>query len=432
MKEASFVHRAATLTLAALLGALLLALAFTLGYVSNGGGGGASVQETQRPTEDVFQGSTVDFSTLDQIVRILKEEYFERENLDEQVLYEAAINGLVDSLSDTGTFYIDPITYQLSIGPSGSFEGIGATVQEQNNEIIIVRPFDGSPAQAAGIQPGDAVLAVDGESTEGWSVDKAVLKIRGPKGTQVALSIRHLDGAVENLTITRAEILVDSVTTTPPGGVLRDTEGNEVTDVAYLRIAEFAQRTPQEVGEVVREAEESGKQGLIIDLRATPGGLLQETVDTTDLFLNEGVILIEVHPSDQETYYRATPGGAALNIPIVILQDRYSASGAEVLAAALKDNGRATIIGETSFGKGTVNISRELQDGGALFVTIRHWLTPKGVQIDEVGIRPDVEVTPGPFDPQYDPLQDAQISAAIEHLHGLGATEAPVPSSAAP
>lgn len=431
MNKASIVYRAATLALAALLAALLFALVFTLGYVSNGGDRGVPVQETQRQAEETIGGSTVDFSTLDQILQILKEEYFDKEKLDDQALYEAAINGLVESLSDTGTFYIDPITYQLSIGPSGSFEGIGATVQEQNNEIIIVRPYQGSPAEAAGIQPGDAILAVDGESTEGWSVDKAVLKIRGPKGTQVALSIRHLDGAVEDLTITRAEILIDSVITTPPGGVLRDTAGNEATDMVYLRIAEIAQRTPQEVENVVREAEESGKQGLIIDLRATPGGLLQETVDTADLFLNEGVILIEVHPDDRETYYRATPGGA-LNIPIVILQDRHSASGAEVLAAALKDNGRATIIGETSFGKGTVNISRELRDGGALFVTIRHWLTPGGVQIDGVGIRPDVEVTPGPFDPQYDPLRDAQIFAAIDHLRGLGAREEPVPASATP
>lgn len=428
------MSRAAIAAVAALLAVLLLALVFTLGYVVNDGDGGAvTADEVQRDVEDVLETGEIDFSTLEQIVEILQDEYIDRENLDVQALYEAAINGLVDSLADTGTFYIDPITYQLSIGPSGSFEGIGATVQQLNNEIVIVRPFQNSPAEAAGILPGDAILAVDGEPTDGWSVDKAVLRIRGQKGSEVALTIRHLDGAIEEFVIVRDEIQVDSVTTVPPGGVLRDSSGTEATDVLYLRIAEFSQRTPAEVEEVIRDAESDGVLGLIIDVRSTPGGLLQETVDTTDLFLDEGVILIEVDRDDQERFFRARPGGPALNIPIVVLQDRASASGAEVLAAALKDNGRAILIGETSFGKGTVNISRSLDDGGAIFVTIRNWLTPNGVQIDGVGIRPDLEVTPGPFDPQYDPLQDVQIHRAIEYLRGLAATgDAPVPSSAAP
>ena len=427
------MHRAATWIGGTLLGALLIALALTIGYIANGGDGGApTVPETEREVDDAAGVGQFDFNTLDQILDILKRDYINRDNLDNQSLYEAAINGLVESLADTGTFYIDPISYQLSIGPSGTFEGIGATVQEQDGEIIIVQPFAGSPAEEAGIQPGDVILSVNGESTQGWSVDKAVLKIRGPKGTEVALEIRHLDSTVEALTIVRDEIKVESVSTTPPGGVLRDSDGNAVADLAYLRIAEFTQHTPQEVEQVLREAEAGGNSGLILDLRSNPGGLLQETVDTADLFLDEGVILIEVDRNEQETFYRARPGGAGLDIPIVILQDQFSASGAEVLAAALKDNGRATIIGETSFGKGTVNVSRGLQDGGALFVTIRHWLTPGGIQIDGVGIRPDVEVTPGPFDPQYDPLQDAQIFAAIDHLRGLGAREEPVPASATP
>lgn len=426
------MYRVVTLTVGALLGALLLALVFTVGYVSNQSDGGVTVHEDQTDVDEPAGGSEVDFETLEQILDILEKDYLGREDLDEQALYEAAINGLVSSLADTGTFYIDPLSNQLAIGTSGSFEGIGATVQQEGEQIIIVRPFSGSPAEAAGILAGDVILAVDGESTEGWSVDKAVLRIRGERGTDVLLSVRHLDGSTEEITITRDEIEVDSVTDTPPGGVLRDTEGSEVTDLAYLRIAEFHERTPGEVEILAREAEESGKQGLIIDLRGNPGGLLQQTLDTADIFLDEGVILIEVDRDDQETVHRATPGGAALTIPIVVLMDQLSASGAEVLAAALKDNGRATIIGETSFGKGTVNVPKDLRDGGALFVTIRRWLTPDGVQIDGVGIRPDIEVTPGPFDAGYDPLQDAQIYRAIEHLHSLAASEEPVPSSVAP
>ena len=417
----------------ALLAALLLALVFTIGYVSNGDtGAGGRAQESRPDVDDSSTSGEIDFGTLDQIVDILKREFFGRETLDDQFLYEAAINGILDSLADSGTFYIDPTSFQLSIGPSGSFEGIGATVQQQDDDIIIVRPFNGSPAEAAGIRSGDVILAVDGESIVGWSVDRAVLRIRGPKGTEVVLSIRHPDGETEEVAIVRDEIRIESVSTTPPGGVLRDANGDEVTDMAYLRISEFTQRTPDEVEEIVREAEESGMQGLILDVRSNPGGLLQETVDTADLFLDEGVILVEVDRDDKETFYRARPGGAATSIPIVILQDQFSASGAEVLAAALKDNDRATIMGETSFGKGTVNVSRQLSDGGALFVTIRHWLTPDGIQIDGVGIRPDVEVTPSPFDPLYDPQQDVQIHRAIEHLRGLRAGNVPVPTLATP
>jgi carboxyl-terminal processing protease len=424
------LYRIATWSLAGTLAALLLALAYTVGYVSNDGETAASgaAGDNQNRISINIDNNDVDFTTLDQIVDILNSEYFGRESLDERALYEAAIQGMLDSLSDTGTFYIDPTTNQLSIGPSGSFEGIGATVNQTGDQIVIVRPFDGSPAQRAGVESGDVILAVDGEDTTGWTVDEAVLRIRGPRGTEVVVTVRHLDGTEEELAIVRDEIQVTSVTTVPPSTTLRDSNGNEVTDLAYMRISEFIQTTPAEVEAVAAQAEQENKAGLIIDLRGNPGGLLQETVDTADLFLDEGVILVEVDNEDNENFYRARSGGAALDIPIVILQDAFSASGSEVLAAALKDNGRATIIGQKSFGKGTVNISQDLKDGGALFVTIRRWLTPAGVQIDGVGITPDVDVGPGPLEPQYDPLADAQIQRAIEHLHTLAATGAPVSS----
>lgn len=425
------MHRAAAWTIASLVGVLLLALTFTLGWVANDGGGTTVVRAGDN-SPPVTGNGEVDFSTLEQILGILQDEYLDRDQLDPQALYEAAINGMLDSLNSTGTFYIDPTSYQLSIGPSGSFEGIGATVQEENNQIVIVRPFSGSPAEAAGVQAGDAILAVDGEPTDGWSVDQAVLRIRGPKGSEVTLRVRHIDGEEEDLTIVRDEIQVDSVTTVPPGGTLHDADGNAADDLAYMRISEFTEHTPGEVEAVASDAVSSGKKGLIIDLRGNPGGLLRETVDTADLFLDDGVILTEVDRDGNETVHRARPGGAALDIPIVLLMDQFSASGSEVLAAALHDNGRATVIGSKSFGKGTVNISQQLEDGGALFVVIRRWLTPDGVQIDGVGITPDVEVTPGPFDPQYDPANDTQIYSAIDHLRSAAASQGSAPATAAP
>jgi carboxyl-terminal processing protease len=408
-----------------------LALTFTLGFVANDdGGSSASGAPDELASEDVPAGdSDLSFETLDGIVDILESDYVGRDNLDDQALYEAAINGMLETLADTGTFYVDPSVYQTAVGPSGTFEGIGATVSEQNNEIIIAAPIRNSPAEAAGLESGDAILAVNGQSTQGWTVDKAVLEIRGPSGTDVTLSIRKGDGTTKDVTIVRDEIRVESVTTVPPGGALEDEAGNAINDMAYIHIAEFTQRTPDELEPLIREAEESGKAGIILDLRFNPGGLLRETVEVADMFLDEGVVLIEVDRDDNEREYRSEDGGPATNIPIVILQNQYSASGAEVLAAALRDNGRATIVGEKSFGKGTVNIARPLDDGGALFVTIARWLTPDGELIDDVGIEPDVQA---PLDGPYDPLRDVQIYKAIEELRRIAAAQESQPASVGP
>jgi carboxyl-terminal processing protease len=421
------MHRSATWIVTVLLGVLLLALVFTLGYVANGDGGSATAQEQSGDQQEpaATGDSDIDFGTLEQILEILQRDHVNRENLDDQALYEAAVNGLLATLDDTGTFYVDPSSYQVSIGPSGSFDGIGATVSQQGSDIVIVAPIKNSPAEAAGVQSGDVITAVNGESTQGWTVDQAVLKIRGPQGSQVTLSLRHPDGTTEDVTITRDEIKVESVTTTPPGGVLRNPDGSEASDLAYVHISDFSASTPAELEAALQAAEDSGKEGLVLDLRNNPGGLLRETVDSADLFLDGGTILIEQDRDGNEQVYTAREGGTATDMPVVILQNQYSASGAEVLAAALKDNGRATIVGEKSFGKGTVNIARELRDGGALFVTIARWLTPAGVQIDEVGISPDIEVvfTPGVDDPSTDP----QLARAIEQLHSLQANQ-PAPA----
>jgi carboxyl-terminal processing protease len=426
------LYRTLALIIGALLALAVLGFVYTLGYAASDDSGDSVIRIEDNGVEiDTEDGEAaqdegeINFDTLDEIIDVLESEYVDRETIDRQLLYEAAIQGMLDSLADTGTFYIDPNAYRLSVGPSGSFDGIGATVQQQNSEIIIVRPFEGSPAEAAGIQSGDVILSVDGDSTAGWTVDETVLRIRGPKGSQVTLVVRHLDGTEEELTITRDEIKVDSTSTSPPGGTLTDAAGNAAEDIGYLRIMEFTANTPQEVETVLNQFAQEGKDGLILDLRANPGGLLQETVDTADLFLDDGTILIEVDRNDEEFHHNATAGGAGLDIPVVILMDEYSASGSEVLAAALKDNGRAIVVGETSFGKGTVNVSQELSDGGAVFITIRHWLTPNGVQIDTVGITPDIEVTPGPFDANYDPLSDQQLFEAIEQLQSDAAAGGP-------
>jgi carboxyl-terminal processing protease len=414
-------YRAAVWAVGISLAVLLLALVYMLGYISHKGGAGTSAAQSQGSTN-----SGVDFSALDQILGLLQKDYFGRANLDPKSLYEAAVRGMLDSLSDAGTYYVDPITNQFL--PTRDFAGIGATVILQGQNITIVSPRPGSPAEQAGIKPGDLILEVDGVSTKGWTVYEAVLKIRGQKGTTVKLKIQHQDGAIQEFTITRDDVLIPSVSTDPPGGPLHDASSNPLTDLAYMHILVFKTGTPSEVEKVAGDAQASGKKGLIIDLREDLGGLLQETLDTTDIFLNQGVMLGEVDRDGNQKIYRATPGGAALNIPIVLLVDEFSASGAEVLTAALKDNGRATVIGKKTFGKGTVNTAEPLKDGGALYVSILHWLTPKGVQIDKVGITPDIEVTPGPRDPTYDETNDMQLARAIQQLEtpSVSAPRAPV------
>lgn len=420
--------RLARWTVFTLLVAVVVALAFSVGYVVNDSGG----EESGAPGSTASASSSdaeFDYETLNQIVDILGDEYVDSDLLDNQVLYQAAINGLLQSLSDTGTFYVDPETYRINVLPSGTFEGIGATVSQQGGEIVIVAPIEDTPAEAAGIQPGDVILAVDDESTEGWSVDKAVLKIRGPSGTPVTLTVRHPDETTEDITIIRDEIKVESVSSTPPGGVLQDENGEPVTDIAYVQLREFTSRSDEELRPVLSEIAQSDYRGLILDLRGNPGGLLEATVSVADMFLDDGIILIEVSKDGDERVFNATGGGEATDIPLVVLVDQFSASGSEVLSAAIQDNGRGILMGEQTFGKGTVNVARRLRDGGALFVTIARWLTPERIQIDGVGVHPDIEVTL--TDEDIDLRRDAQVLRAIEYLRSEATAEEPTPTATA-
>ncbi|HEU0073956.1 MAG TPA: S41 family peptidase, partial [Dehalococcoidia bacterium] len=327
-----------------------------------------------------------DYAVLNEVRELLDQYYVRPENLDDQSLFEAAVNGMLAILNDTGTFYVTPEDYQTSTVLTGSFEGIGATVSTQGNDIVIVAPIKDTPAERAGLVSGDVIRAVDGEDTTGWTVEKAVLRIRGPRGTDVTLTIEHADGTLEDLTITRDTVQVQSVQTVPPGGVLRNSNGDEVDDIGYVQIQEFSRRTAQEVEDAVNAELDRGIKGLILDVRYNGGGLLDTTVSIADLFLNGEIVLYEREADGDELPFKSREGELAPGLPIVILQNRFSASASEVLAAALRENDRATIIGETSFGKGTVNSPRELSDGGALYVTIAEWLTPSGTLINNVGI----------------------------------------------
>ena len=416
-----------------LLTVAVVVLVFAVGYVVGDSGESAGANGAPDPGVEVSDGAEpqdADFANLNEIFDILEDKYVDPDLVDRQTQYQQAINGMLDTFPDSGTFYVDPQTVATSIGTSGKFEGIGATVASQNGDIVIVAPIEDTPAERAGILPGDVILEVDGETTEGWSQEKAVLKIRGPAGTRVTLKVRHAEsGEEETLEIERDEIKVKSVTTEPPGGALKDGSGADITDLAYIYLREFTEPSKEEMRQALRNAVESGKKGIILDLRNNPGGLLRTTIDIADEFLDgDKIILTERDGDGSEEVYKSKDGGIALDIPVVILMNRFSASGSEVLAAALQDNGRGQLVGEKSFGKGTVNVSSDLTDGGQLYVSVAKWLTPNGVQIDGVGIRPDVAIQFS--DEDIDLRQDVQLWKAIDVLRGTDFTPPRTPVAA--
>lgn len=402
--------------------------AFFLGQeLADDGDGGGSAQAAE---ESSAEG---DFGVLEEIFEILDEDFVRQDAIDRDALRQAAINGMLEILGDRNTVYIDPESLALGAGSSsGRYEGIGAAVtQNPNGEIVIVRAYTGSPAIEAGVRDGDVIVEVDGEATAGWTLQQAIARVRGPRGTEVELTVRHLDGEEETFSITREELEEYTVFSCPGVDVddgpdtdedigidcpLTELEGEEVDNIAYLRIEQFTDTAPEDVQAVLDEFAAGGYDGVIVDLRNNPGGLVSATLEISDMFLDDGQIFREVSQDGQDQTYNASGGDALDGMPVVILVNGSSASGSEVFASALQQNGRAYVIGETTFGKGTVNVLRELSDGGGLYVSIAQWFTPDGDRIDELGIAPDAPICAN--DEDIDAFVDIQLQAAIDYLQG--------------
>jgi carboxyl-terminal processing protease len=394
------------LSLAMIFVALVVAFGAVLGYaIGEDDTGSSSVGNPSGDTE---------FGLLDEIADILREDFVNPDAVTDETLEIGSINGIIDALGDPHTVYITPAQYQNGFDIiSGTFEGIGATVDQDpvTGLITIVTPFRDSPAEDAGILPGDAILAVDGQSTEGWSVQEAVNTIRGPEGSTVTLTIRHAGAEdTEDIDIVRGTIVVPTVFVE---GVTGE-DGEVVPGMAYIEIQQFTDETVGDLRNALEDISDQGYEGLILDLRRNPGGGLDATVNVTDMFLDEGVILTQVDREGNEIVYEASPGGPATDIPVVILVSSGSASGSEVLAGALQDHGRAKLVGEQTFGKGSVNHLRELSNGGALYVTIARWLTPNGSLIEGVGLTPDKVLNADDYEDGI--LGPEPLYAAIEVL----------------
>nr|WP_144552017.1 S41 family peptidase [Peribacillus simplex] len=318
------------------------------------------------------------YSTYDTI----KDNYYEE--VDEEKLVDGAINGMIKSLDDPYSAYMDKkeaSSFHESI--SSSFEGIGAEIQEQDGKIMVVSPIKGSPAEKSGVKPNDIILSVDGKSVEGLSSSEAVLKIRGEKGTKVDLSIsRAGESEPIELTIKRDTIPIETVYA-------------EMLDdgVAKIQVTSFSEHTVQELKTALEEMSKKDMKGLVLDLRGNPGGLLDQAIEMASLFIPNGKVVLQVEDrSGKKEVYKSENDGE-LKIPVVVLIDDGSASASEIVAAAVSESADIPLIGVKSFGKGTVQTAtKPFKDGSNFKYTAAKWLTPEGNWIHKKGIKPDINV----------------------------------------
>ena len=308
------------------------------------------------------------------------------EEVSDKKLIESAINGMLTSL-DPHSSYLDADSFNyMSEQTKGKFGGLGIEVTMDNGLVKVVSPIDDTPAAKAGIKAGDYITNINGETVVGMSLNDAVSKMRGKVGEKVKLSIRRVNSKPIELTIKRQEIKIQSVK-------------NEIKEdsIVYIRISSFTEDVDKSVSEAITKAKKLKNKllGIVIDVRNNPGGLLDQAVDVSDLFLEKGEIVSTRSRNEADTVkYMANEGDIAKGLPIVVIINEGSASASEILAGALQDHHRAIILGEKSFGKGSVQTVIPLRDYGAMRLTTARYYTPSGRSIQAKGIEPDVEVKP--------------------------------------
>ncbi len=323
-------------------------------------------------------------SNFTRVLDLIERNYVD--NVDSEKLAISAIEGMLKTL-DPYSAYLTPERYkELEIGTSGEFGGVGIEISGENDLLTVITPIEGSPAAKAGIKPGDLIIAIDGKSTEGLSVDEAVKSLRGPKGSTVKITIQSQgDKNPREVVLVRDIIYVKSVDSKLIDG-----------RIGYIKLSQFQEKTSEELVKAVEALEFENKSqlnGLILDLRNNPGGLLTQAVEVADEFIDEGLIVsVKGRVEDQSTEYYATKKDNTPGYPIIILVNKGSASASEVVAEALQDKKRAIILGTKTFGKGSVQSIIKLEDGSGLKLTTAKFYAPSGRSINQVGVIPDVIV----------------------------------------
>lgn len=356
----------------------LLLLVFGLGAWS-----GVWIDRYSPQVVTLFKGGASGLQLVGQAWNITRDNYVDKTATQAERLSYGTIDGMVNSLGDTGhsVFLTPDELRQQNDYEQGQLEGIGIEVQEKDGNVVVLAPIQGSPAQKAGLRSGDIILKVDGQPVK--DITDAVQRILGPAGTSVTLTIQASSGVTEDVTLTRAKISVASVS-------WRQLPG---TTIVHLRLSSFAKGTASELDSALSAIEGQGATGIILDLRDNPGGLLEEAVAVASSFIKSGNVLLEKDASGKITPVSITSGAAVTDLPVVVLVNEFTASAAEIVAGALRDSGRAKLVGETTFGTGTVLEQFLLSDGSAVVLATQEWLTPSGKTIWHTGLAPDETVS---------------------------------------
>ena len=362
-----------------------------------------SVDGSKGTTKHELEGLPPEFGRLSQVWELLSQEQIDGSDLDAQEISDGAIRGMLTALGDPYAGFLDEEQYSLEREDiTGFFGGIGAEVGIRDGVITILAPMPDTPAEAAGVKPGDVILEVDGENIKGMTLLEVIRLIRGDKGTKVTILVRHLSSAEPvAIEIERDIIRLESV------NLLM-----QVGRIGHLRLSGFTGSTNDELKEALDRFERSKGLGIVLDLRNNPGGLVSSVVDVTSQFIDDGLVLYQVDAKGNRTSWDVKKGGKALGTPMVVLVNEFSASASEVLTGVIMDNQRATVIGETTFGKGSVTNLWPLVDGSGVNFTTARWFTPNGSLIEGEGITPDVLLDPIGEDED----EDLHLDRAIEIL----------------
>ena len=326
-----------------------------------------------------------DFKLMAQAWNTIQSQYVNRSSLQSEELTYGAISGMVDALGDTGhsTFLTPAMVKDLKNMEHGEFKGIGIEIQVKGPHVVVVAPIDGSPAERAGLHPGDIILKVSGQDVTDWPLARVAEKITGKPGTKVTLTIQDpRSGLTRQLAVARASVKMHEVTWHRVPG----------TSIAHLRVASFDNGVTKDLRSSLQEIQQAGLNGVVLDLRNNPGGLLDEAIGVASQFLGDGVVLQAKDAKGKISPIPVEKGGLATNLPMVVIVNEGSASAAEIVAGALQDNHRAELIGQTTFGTGTVLQEFRLADGSALLLAVEEWLTPRGQSFWHKGVTPDFPV----------------------------------------
>lgn len=369
-------------------------------------------QQTSTPSE-----LQVLFQPFWETWNLVHEEYVDQP-VDDVALMRGAITGMLNALGDEHTSYMDPDEFvQANESLSGNYEGIGAYVDTSTEYLTVISPIPGSPAEAAGLRSGDAIIALDGESMTGIDPEIVRKKVLGPAGSVVTLTIKRGSDKPFDVEITRANITIKSA----DGKMLEN-------DIAHVQVTTFGDNTTTELLAVLKDVMAQNPKGLILDLRNNGGGYLQTSVEVASQFLpKDELVLIEQYGTGEKQSYTSLGDGLAVDIPLVVLINEGSASASEIVAGALQDLGRAKLLGVVSYGKGSVQTWTPLSNNqGAVRVTVAKWLTPSGRTIHDLGLTPDIYISMTEED--YENDRDPQLEAAIDTLLAI-LSGAPMPTS---